>query len=194
MITTEDIKKLRDATGVSVMQCKKALEEAGGDMDKAVAVLQKKSKDIAAKKGDRVFGAGTVASYIHSNGTVGSLVELVSETDFVSKNQDFVKLAKDIAMHVAASNPLYIKTSEIGDAEKAKARELFIEEVKAKPKEMQEKILEGKLAAYFKERVLLDQPFIKNPDLTIAGLIDQAIQKFGEKIEVSRAVRYSVLS
>lgn len=194
MITTEQIKALRDSTGVSVMQCKKALEEAGGDTEKAIAILRKKSKDIAAKKGDRVFGAGAVASYIHSNGTIGAMVELVCETDFVSKNEEFIKLARDIAMHVAASNPEFIKTEHISDEVKAKAQELFVKEVADKPVEMQQKILDGKLAAYFKDRVLIDQPFIKNPDITIGGLIESAIQKFGEKTEVSRMVRFSVLS
>jgi len=193
-ISTEQIKELRDATGVSVMQCKKALEEADGDMEKAIAILRKKSKDIAAKKGDRTFGAGAVASYIHSNGTVGSLVELVCETDFVSKNEEFVRLARDIAMHVAASNPEFVRVSDISEEARAKAKELFVAEVQDKPVEMREKILEGKLAAYFKERVLLEQAFIKNPDVTVGGLIEGAIQKFGEKTEVSRMVRYSVLS
>ncbi len=194
MITTEQIKELRDATGVSVMQCKKALEEGGGDMEKALAILRKKSKDIAAKKGDRTFGAGTVASYIHSGGAVGTLVELVCETDFVSKNEDFTKLAKDIAMHVAASNPEFVKVSDISEETRAKAAELFAKEVEDKPADMRPKILEGKIGAYFKERVLLDQPFIKNPDVTVGGLIEEAVQKFGEKIDISRMVRYSVLS
>ncbi len=194
MITTEQIKSLRDSTGVSVMQCKKALEEAGGDAEQALAILRKKSKDIAAKKSDRVFGAGTIASYVHSTGTVGALVELVSETDFVSKNEDFVKLARDIAMHITAANPEFVKTSEISEEVKEKARELFKGEVVDKPVAMQEKILEGKLASYFKERVLLEQPYIKNPDVTIGGLIEEAIQKFGEKVEIARMVRFSVLS
>lgn len=176
------------------MQCKKALEEAGGDKEKALAILRKKSKDIAAKKSDRTFGAGTVATYVHSNGTVGAMVELVCETDFVSKNVDFIKLARDIAMHVTAANPEYVKTEDITAEVKAKAQELFVNEVQDKPKEMQQKILDGKLAAYFKERVLLDQAYIKNPDVTVRGLIEEAVQKFGEKTEVARMVRFSVLS
>lgn len=194
MITTETIKQLRDATGVSVMQCKKALEEAGGDMDKAVEILRKKSKDIAAKKGDRTFGAGAIAAYVHSNGTVGSLIELVCETDFVAKNEEFKTLARDIAMHATATNPEFVRAEDISAEVREKARQLFVEEVKGKPAEIQEKILEGKLAAYFKERVLLDQSFIKNPEVTIKGLIDGAIQKFGEKIDVGRMSRFSVLS
>jgi len=192
MVTTEQIKELRDMTGVSVIQCKKALEEANGDKERALDILRKKSKDIAAKKGDRVFGAGSVASYIHSNGTVGSLVELVTETDFVANNQEFKALAREIAMHVAASNPSFVRSSEIPEAEQVKAKELFASEVEGKPEELKEKILSGKISSYFKERVLLEQPYIKNPDITVSGLIEQAIQKFGEKIDVGRIARFDI--
>ncbi len=193
MVTTEQIKDLRDKTGVSVMQCKKALEEAGGDMEKALVILQKKSKDIASKKSDRTFGAGVVASYVHSSQTVGALVELVCETDFVSKNEEFKALARDIAMHITAANPEFLKDSDISEAAKATASEVFVKEVEGKPENIKAQILEGKLNAFFKERTLLDQSFVKNADLTIAGLIDSAIQKFGEKIEVARFVRFGVL-
>ncbi|HEY4511794.1 MAG TPA: elongation factor Ts [Candidatus Paceibacterota bacterium] len=192
-ITTEQIKDLRDRTGVSVMQCKKALEEAGGDVEKALIILRKKSGEIAAKKTDRTFGAGVVASYIHSNGKVGVMVELVCETDFVSGNEEFKTLARDIAMHVAASNPQFLKKDDIDEGARTKAAEVFANEVKDKPEPVKAKILEGKLAAYFAESILLEQPFVKNPDVTIQGLVDGAIQKFGEKIEVARFVRYSVL-
>lgn len=193
MITTEQIKDLRDRTGVSVIQCKKALEEAGGDIEKALVILRKKSGEISAKKGDRTFGAGTVQAYIHANGAVGSLVELVSETDFVSGNDEFKALARDIAMHVAASNPTFITKEEIDEKTRATATEVFAAEVKDKPKEMQEKILAGKLDTYFSEQVLMNQAFIKNPDITIAALIDAAVQKFGEKIAVARMSRFKVL-
>lgn len=192
-ITTEQIKALRDETGISVMQCKKALEEAQGDMAKAIIILQKKSKDIASKKSDREFGAGVVQAYVHSNGMVGALVELVCETDFVSKNQDFKTLAYDIAMHAAATAPQYLSMAEIKEEDKEKAKEVFADEVKGKPENLKAQILEGKLNAFFKEKVLLEQPFIKNPDLTISALIEGAIQKFGEKIEVARFVRFGVL-
>ena len=148
MITTELIKELRDKTGISVMQCKKALEEADGDIEMARTVLAKNSKDIAAKKGDRTLGAGVVSSYIHATGNVGTMVELLCETDFVAKNEEFKSLARDIAMHVAAMNS--------------------------------------------EESGLLEESFIKNPEMTIANLITGAIQKFGEKIEIGRFVRYSV--
>ncbi|KKW09465.1 MAG: Elongation factor Ts [Candidatus Kaiserbacteria bacterium GW2011_GWA2_49_19] len=194
MITTEQIKTLRDSTGISVMQCKKALEEAGGDSEKALVILRKKGGDIAAKKADRTLGAGVVSAYIHGNGSVGAMVELSCETDFVSKNDAFKALAYDIAMHVAASSPLYLRAEDVAETETAKAREVFAKEVEGKPAAIQEKIMQGKLASYFGEKTLLEQPFIKNPELTIKGLIDSAVQKFGEKIEIARFTRFSVLS
>jgi elongation factor Ts len=194
MITTEQIKELRDKTGVSVMQCKKALEEAGGDMEKAQVILRKISKAQADKKADRVFGAGIIQSYIHSSGTIGAMVELVCETDFVSKNEDFKALARDIAMHATASGAEFLKASEIKEEDQRAAKEVFAGEVEGKPENIKAQILEGKLKAYFAEKTLLDQPFIKNPDITIQGLVDQAIQKFGEKIEIARFVRFSVLT
>ncbi len=191
MITTELIKELRDKTGVSIMQCKKALEETGGDMAKALVVLHKKSGEIAAKKGDRELASGAIGSYLHASGTVGSMVILQSETDFVSKNEEFRTLARDIAMHVAASNPTYLRSTDIPEDARATAREVFAKEAEGKPADMVEKIIEGKLQAYFKEKVLLEQPFIKNPEMTIQGLIDQAVQKFGERVEVAQFVRLS---
>jgi elongation factor Ts len=193
MITTEQIKELRDKTGISVMQCKKALEESGGDSEKALIILRKKGAESAAKKGDRTLGAGVIASYIHGAGSVGAMVELACETDFVSKNQEFKDLAYAIAMQVAATNPEFTSTSQIDENSKAKASEVFAEEVKGKPEELKAKILEGKLASYFKDRVLLEQTFIKNPDQTVNELINAAIQKFGEKVEVVRYVRYGLL-
>ena len=191
-ITTELIKELRDKTGVSVMQCKKALEEAGGDVEKATIVLMKKSSESASKKEGRELGAGVVESYIHNTKKVGVLVELMSETDFVAKNEEFGKLAKDIAMHIAASNPQFLSVKDVDEESRSKVREALAKEVEGKPEDMKEKIMEGKLDAYFAERVLLSQPFVKNPEVTIQNLIDQAIQKFGEKVIVSKFVRYSI--
>ena len=148
-ITTELIKELRDKTGVSVMQCKKALEEAGGDMEKALAILLGKSADAALKKADRELGAGVVESYIHSTHTLGVLVELWAETDFVAKHEEFRQLAKDLAMHITALDP-----------ENAEA--------------------------------LMEQPFVKNGELMVKDVINQATQKFGEKIAVGKFTRYSV--
>lgn len=146
----DQVKELRDKTGISVMQCRKALEQAEGDMAKAIELLKEKSADIASKKGDRELGAGAVGSYVHSSGTTGAMVLLMSETDFVSKNKEFTDLARDIAMQVVAAIP------EDTDA-------------------------------------LLAQPFIKNPDQTVADLITSAIQKFGEKIVIAKFARFSTL-
>ncbi len=193
MITTEQIKKLRDQTGISIMQCKKALEEANGDMDKALVILRKKSGELSAKKGDRTFGAGTIQAYIHSTGNIGSMVELNCETDFVSNNDEFKSLARDIAMHVAATNPKFLTPADITEADKKVAREVFEQEVKGKPENVRQNILDGKLNAYFADMVLSNQPFVRNPEITIQGLVDAAVQKFGEKIAVGRFICFKVL-
>jgi elongation factor Ts len=161
-ITTEQIKNLRDETGVSVMQCKKALEEAGGDMEKSRIILRKISKQSADKKSERTLGSGIIASYIHGNGSVGAMMELLCESDFVARNEEFKVLAKDIAMHITALAPEYLR----------------IEDVKEEDKD--------------EEKVLLEQAFIKNPEINIRALIEQAIQKFGERIEIGRFVRFSI--
>jgi len=194
MITTEQIKELRELTGISVMQCKKALEEAEGDKEKALLILRKKSSSIAEKKGDRELGAGVVASYIHSNKTVGALIELSCETDFVARNEEFVAMARDIAMHITATNPEYLEETQITDEVRAKVIDMFKKEVEesGKPLDIQTKMMDGKLAGYFAERTLLAQPFVKNPDITIKGLIDGGVQKFGEKIAIARFSRFSV--
>ena len=142
-ITTENIKKLRDMTGVSVMQCKKALEEAGGDMDKAVVIMRKNSASVALKKAGRKLKSGAIQSYVHSNGLVASMIELSCETDFVAKNDEFKSLAYDIAMHVAAQSPEYLKTEDVPEEDKKRALEIFEKEVADKPKDMREKILSG---------------------------------------------------
>lgn len=191
-ITTDQIKALREETGLSIMQCKKALEDAGGDAEKAKIILQKKGGEIALKKGDRTLGAGALASYIHSSGTIGVLVELSCETDFVSKNPEFKQIAYDIAMHVAATSPKYLKREDISEEDRNKVSETFRAEVADKPKDMQEKILAGKVDSYFADKVLLDQPFIKNPDQKIQDLVNGAVQKFGERTEIRRFVRFSV--
>lgn len=195
-IGMDAIKELRDETGVSVMQCKKALEDAGGDMDKARMMLRKKSGEIAAKKGDRSLGSGVVAAYIHGNNSVGAIIELACETDFVAKNEEFKHLAYEIAMHVAAINPKYRTQADITEEDRAKAKEFFEEEVEktmaGKPAAIKEKALEGKLASYFAESVLLEQPFVKNPDITVGDLVKSAIQKFGENADIVRYSRFAV--
>lgn len=192
-ITTEQIKELRDATGVSVMQCKKALEEADGDLEKAKIILRKISKQSADKKSSRTLGSGVVVSYIHANNLIGSMVELLCETDFVAKNEDFKSLAKDIAMHITALAPEYLKIEDVKEEEKARVKELFEKDIDAKKiGEIRDKIMEGKLSSYFGEKVLLEQAFIKNPEVTIRTLVDQANQKFGERTEIGRFVRFSI--
>lgn len=192
MATTEEIKALRDDTGVSVMQCKKALEEAGGDMEKAKVILRKISAQAAAKKADRTLGAGTVSAYVHAGGQVVGVVVLGCETDFVSKNEDFIKLAKDIAMHVAAMAPQFLSKEDVKDEDVRAAREVFAEEVANIPEAKREIALQGKLDSYLREKVLLEQPFVKDASVTIRTLLDQAVQKFGEKTEVVRFERLSV--
>lgn len=191
-ISSSVIKELRDQTGISVMQCKKALEEAQGDKEKALIILKQKRKEAADKKSDRTLGAGTVGVYVHNTNEVASMVLLASETDFVSKNEEFVALAKDIAMHVAALNPKFLSRDEVSEEAMTKAKEVFAEDIKDKPADMQEKIMEGKLNNYFKEQILLEQPFIKNPDTTIGEMVNGAIQKFGEKVSIVEFKRVSV--
>lgn len=194
MITTEQIKELRELTGISVMQCKKALEEAEGDKEKALLILRKKSVAISEKKGDRELGAGVVDVYIHSNKTIGTLIELSCETDFVARNEEFIAMARDIAMHITATNPEYTDETQITDEVRAKVIDMFKKEVleSGKGADIQTKMMDGKLATYFGERTLLAQAFVKNPDITIKQLIDGGVQKFGEKIVVSRFARFSV--
>lgn len=191
-ITPVQLKELRDKTGISVMQCKRALEEAGGDMEKAVIILKKKRSEAADKKSDRELGAGAVGSYVHNTNEVAAIVLLGCETDFVSKNEEFVTLAKDIAMHVAAINPTYISKAELPVEAIEKAKEVFAGELEGKPEEMKEKIMEGKLASYFKDQILMEQDFIKNPETTIGEMVTGAVQKFGENISIVQISRLSV--
>lgn len=191
-ITTEEIKALRRETGVSVMQCKKALEEAGGDKAKALVILRKRSSEIAQKKSERVLGAGVVQSYIHNTGAIGAMVLLSCETDFVAKNEEFKALAYSIAMQVAATNPEFLRREDISQESMKTAREVFEGEVRGKSEDLKKTILQGKIDAYFKDRILLEQEFIKNPEVTISGLITSAVQKFGEHIEVSKFSRFVV--
>ena len=191
-ITTEVVKSLRDLTGVSVMQCKKALEEAGGDIEKAKVILRKQSSAIASKKSDRALGAGIAAAYTHAGGSVVAAVVLACETDFVSKNEEFSRLAYDIAMHVAAMHPQFTSRDDVKEEDLKAAREVFAKEAEKVPEIARAKAIEGKVDNYLGERVLLEQPFVKDPSVTVRQLIDSAVQKFGEKIELVRFVRLSV--
>jgi len=192
MSSMELIKQLRDETGVSIMQCKKALEESGGDIEKAKIALRKISSQATAKKADRELGSGVVQAYIHAGNSVAGVVVLACETDFVAKNEEFTKIAYDIAMHVAAIAPEFLSRDEVNEESISAARSLFEEEAADKPEDMREKIVEGKIDSFLKEKVLLEQPFVKNPDVTIQGLLDEAVQKFGERIEISEISRFAV--
>lgn len=191
-ITTDMIKALRDETAVSVMQCKKALEEAGGDLEKAKVILRKISAQTASKKSDRELGAGIASAYVHAGGSVVGAVVLSCETDFVSRNEAFGALARDIAMHVAAMAPQFKSREDVQESDIAAAKAVFAGEVAHVPEEKREKALEGKLSSYLADKVLLDQPFVKNPDMTVRQLIDSHVQSFGERIEVARFERLSV--
>jgi len=191
-ISATQIKALRDETGISVMQCKAALEEAGGDVEKARVILRKKGNEAATKKSDRTLAAGTIGSYVHTTGDVASLVALSCETDFVAKNEEFISLARDIAMHVTALAPLYRMREDVDATAIENAKAVFAKEVDGKPEDLKEKILTGKLDAYFKDQTLYEQPFIKNPDQTVEELLATATQKFGERIVVAAMHRLSV--
>ncbi len=189
-ITTEDIKKLREMTSVSVMQCKKALEEAGGDIAKAEVILKKHSAATAEKKAERELKAGAIGSYIH-DGAIGAMVLLSCETDFVAKNPEFIAFARDIAMQVAATEPKYTAMSDVLPEEMNAATAVFEKEVEGKPAEMKDKIMEGKITSYFADQVLAEQSSIKDESKKIKDLLNEATQKFGERVEITRFVRIS---
>ncbi|MBU6320981.1 MAG: elongation factor Ts [Patescibacteria group bacterium] len=190
-LTTDLIKELRDKTGVSVMQCKKALEEAGGDLAQAEVILRKRSAASAEKKADRVLAAGVIGTYVH-DGAIGAMVVLSSETDFVAKNPEFAVLAREVAMQVAATAPLYARTEDIPEDKREAALAVFAKEVEGKPEAMKEQILAGKMASFFRDQVLLESPYIKDEAKTVRDLLNEATQKFGERVEVSAFSRLSV--
>lgn len=189
-ITTEIIKQLREATGVSVMQCKKALEEANGDLAQAEVILKKRSAEAAEKKAERTLKAGVIGSYVHE-GSIGAMVLVSCETDFVAKNPEFVALAREIAMQIAATDPKYTTSDKIPTEARDAAGAVFEKEMEGKPADMREKILAGKMESYFREQVLLDQFFIKDETKTVRDLLNEATQKFGERVEVTSFARIS---
>lgn len=190
----EQVKALRERTGAGIVEVKKALDEAAGDENKAIEILRKSGQAKAVKKGDRETKEGVIVSYIHSNKRVGALVKLVCETDFVSRTDEFQDLARDIAMHITAANPKYLKPEEVTDEDLVKEKEIWAEQLKneGKPAEMLEKIIEGKEAKFRSENALLTQSFIKNPDITIGDLITESIHKIGENIQVSAFTRFEL--
>lgn len=192
-ISIEDIKRLKELTGVGLTDAKAALEETSGDFDKALEAMRKKGLTKADKRGEREARQGIIGTYNHDS-RIGVLVEVNCETDFVARNEVFVDLVKDIAMHIAASNPEFVSADDIpADVRKAKKKELLEgDALKGKPAEMAEKIVEGQLGKYFAERCLMDQPFIKNPDQTVGEFVKEHIARLGENIVVRRFSRIAL--
>jgi len=191
-ITAQMVKELREKTGAGMMECKKALESSQGDFDKAIEYLRQKGLATAQKKALRVASEGIITSYIHMD-KIGVLLELNCETDFVARNEEFKQLAKDIAMHIAASNPQYISREQVPPEVIEKEKEIYKAQITGnKPPQVIEKIIEGKLEKFFEEMCLADQPFIREPEKKIKDLITEKIAKFGENIVVSRFVRFQV--
>ncbi len=184
------IKELREQTGAGIMDVKEALEEAGGDKDIAVEILRKKGLAKQAKKADRVANEGLVESYIHAGGRIGVLVEVNCETDFVARTDDFKNLVKEIALHIAAANPLYISSEDVPAEVIEKEKEIYKEQAGDKPGDVVEKMLEGKLQKYLEEVCLLSQPYVKDGDKTIGDLLGEATGKMGENIQVRRFARF----
>ncbi|WP_456341469.1 translation elongation factor Ts [Thermovibrio sp.] len=193
-ITTQMIKELREKTGAGIVDCKKALVEAGGDIEKAVEILRKKGAAKAAKKAERATAEGAVFSYIHGGGKVGVLVELNCETDFVARNETFKELGHEIAMQIAAMSPEYVSKEEVPAEVIEKEKEVLREQALAegKPEHIVEKIVEGRLAKFYSEKCLLEQPWIKDDSKTIKDLITDYITKLGENIKVRRFARFEV--
>jgi elongation factor Ts len=193
-ITSDMVKQLRVKTGAGMMECKEALKDSAGDFDKAIDYLRKKGLSAATKRSSKAAKDGTIVSYIHMGGKIGVMVELNCETDFVAKTDDFQALAKDIAMHVAASNPTYLKPEEIPEEALEREKEIYRGQLTAekKPEKIWDKIIEGKLNKFYEEVCLLQQKFVKNQDITVETLIKNMIAKTGENIILRRFTRYQL--
>ena len=193
-ITAALVKELRERTGAGMMDCKKALSATDGDLEKAIDFLREKGLAAAAKKAGRVAAEGLVEAYIHGGGRIGVLVEVNCETDFVAKTDAFKELVKDIAMHIAATNPSYLKREEVPTAELEHAQAVLAEQARneGKPEKIIEKMVAGRIEKYYKEVCLMEQPFVKDPDKTISDLITESIAKIGENISIRRFTRYQL--
>ena len=193
-ITLEQIKELREVSGVSMMACKKALEEANGELQKAIDLLRKKGQVKAVERGERSTSQGVVTSYIHGNAKIGVLIQLGCETDFVAKTDDFKNLARDIAMHIAATNPLQLSPDDVSHELIEKEREIWHQQLKNEGKndKMIENILTGKEKKFREENALLKQNFVKNPEVTVEQLLTDAIARMGENINIVRFSRFSI--
>ncbi len=194
MTTIDQIKKLREETGVSMMECKKALEKSNNDVEKAKKILRERGEEVANKRAGKETGQGLVASYIHSNNKVGVLLDIRCESDFVAKSDDFKTLAREICLQIAAAKPLYIKGDEVTAEEIQEEKDIILkqEEGKNKPKDIMEKILEGRINKFKKEIVLMMQPWVKDDKMTIEDLVNDKIAKIGERIEVKRFERFEI--
>lgn len=193
-ISAKDVKNLRESTGAGMMDCKKALEESGGDMDKAVVWLRERGIAKAAKRGDKVASEGAVQSYIHMGGKVGVLVEINCETDFVARGDDFQDLCKNVCLQICSTAPLAVRKEELNEAEIAAEKEVYVKQAAetGKPQEICEKIADGKLKKWFSEVCLMDQQFVKDPDKSIDELVTELSGKVGEKITIRRFARYQL--
>jgi elongation factor Ts len=188
------VKQLREKTGAGMMDCKTALSEVGGDMEKAIEFLRKKGLATAQKRAGRAMTEGTIQSYIHMTAKLGVMVEVNCETDFVAKNDDFKSFAKNIAMHIAASNPLGITAEDVPQAVIEKEKEIYRAQALelGKPANVLDKIVEGKLKKFYQDNCLMNQPYVRNPDITVADLLNELIVKIGENISIKRFVRYQI--
>jgi elongation factor Ts len=193
-VTAEMVKTLRDATGAGMMDCKRALIEADGDIARATEILREKGQASAAKRADRSANQGLIGSYIHFTGTVGVLAEVNCETDFVANTDDFKQLAKDVATHIASAAPRWLAREDVPDEVADSERRIFQTQARdsGKPDDVIDRIVQGKLEAFFKDHVLLDQPFVKDDSKTIRSLLDEVGARVGEKVAVRRFVRYKL--
>ncbi len=193
-VSAEQVKALREKTGVGFMECKTALEEAKGDLEAAVTILRKKGMASAAKKAGRETKEGLIGAYLHYNGKVGAMVELNCESDFVARNADFQTLVKELAMHIAASDPRFVRKEDVTEDILAKERDIYLEQARAtgKPEKVLEKMVEGRMSKFYSETCLLEQPFVKEPSVTVKDHIAAHIQKIGENIQVRRFVRFKL--
>jgi elongation factor Ts len=193
-VSAQLVKELRDRTGAGMMDCKKALQETGGDIESAIDILRSRGAAKAAKRGVKSANEGAIGTYLHHNGKIAVLVELNCETDFVANTDDFRGLARDLAMHVASASPVAVSADEIPPAEVEREKGVYLEQVKAegKPENIRDKIVEGKLKKWYKDVALLEQSFVRDPDKTVQQIVTEVSAKTGEKIEVARFVRFQV--
>ncbi|REJ75884.1 MAG: translation elongation factor Ts [Acidobacteria bacterium] len=193
-ISAQQVKELRDRTGAGMMDCKKALVEAEGDIEKAIDALRTRGLAAAAKKAGRSTSEGAVSSYIHAGGKIGVLLEVNCETDFVARTDDFQELCRDIAMHIAAADPRFVRREEVTDEVLERERQIFRDQAleQGKPENIVDKIVDGKLSKFYGETVLLEQAFVKDPDHTVGDLITQKVAKIGENIQVARFARFQL--